>query len=142
LLVIFVGLISAQAYGDGFNPPVEGDWHLAGPAIVGTITLGQTGSEGCTTAGQLVYINFLGNCKGDIVRYEIQEHKIVKCLSALTEEDIEGLQIDDYLSFGTGWENCQTQDGPKPLIINTLTFFDKSTITVQADAVLLFRVEK
>jgi hypothetical protein len=146
-LVILVGLLSTQAYGDGFNPG-PGEYRLSGPAILGSATI-EAVAESCTPGSEypdVIKFSFFGNCKGAPVSFIELYYPIKKCFDYLGEEDLEGfaLPVDvviDAIKAETWPVECLPKGGPGPLMIETVTKFVTSTgMPIHAEVVLLFLV--
>lgn len=100
------------------DPPPEGS-RYAGPAIIGTLTFDGN------------YVSFSGKCKGaDVI---LAPAPWVVDLSTVTEENIEGF----YLA-GVGPAGCHSEWGGEGIIVNTVTSFTNTGLSIIADVVILF----
>jgi hypothetical protein len=148
--VILVGLLSTQAYGDGFNPGTQ-TYHLAGPAIVGSATVERVNTGVCEPGnGQnhvdRIKFNFFGNCKGSSASLA-HEVDVKICFNSLVAEDLEGFALPQDIVIEamedlTWPEDCLPKEGPVPIMVNTVTKFETNATSIHAEMVLLFLVDK
>jgi len=101
--------------------PAPGTTHLTGPAMVGTVTIGEDG----------VAI-FTGNCRGDTV-YFSSGSPLTDNVAGLTEADVQ-----DYFITGAMSQLPDCYNGLQGgLIVNTVTKFTNFGTSVIADVVVL-----
>lgn len=135
IAVLLVG-ITANGYADPLGP----NERLSGPALVGTLTLAQTGLDGTDT-----FVFFSGKCRG--VVGDDGGFPLVLTLSGFTVDagttatSLEGvLRLPDAGPFGCLFKDASGGD----LIVNTVVapkFVNTGTV-ITADVVLLYVVPR
>ncbi len=123
VLALLVASITATGYAD--LGPTE---QLSGPALVGTLTLFQVGTD--------VAIQFVGKCRGNDLASPISLFQTDFTVATTTAKSLEG-----YRLIGAGPSDCLVKDGGggEDLIVNTVVApkFVKTGTQITANVVLL-----